>query len=206
VKSLLHLTSLLRAFDKKLTYISAGIGYVAAPFLGPTLGPIACGFLAETSGWKWVLGLITALLGLCWLAGLFLVPETYAPVLLRKRAEFLSRHTGMVHQSKLDAGKPPKTPRAAFKEALVRPWVLLAKEPIVLMFAIYMAISTWPRAHSWPPRESTTNWKKKKKSQSTARFILRSLHSPSYSMGTEAGVKACLVSPSWPSRQARCAE
>lgn len=69
-----------------------------------------------------------------------IVPETYAPVLLRRRAEALSRLTGKVYLSILDADKPQQTLLGRIKVNLSRPWVLLFKEPIVLSLTIYMAI------------------------------------------------------------------
>ncbi len=32
--------------------------FAAAPFLGPSIGPIVAGFLGETEGWRWVEGLM----------------------------------------------------------------------------------------------------------------------------------------------------
>jgi MFS family permease len=121
----------------------AGIVYVTAPFLGPCLGPVTCGFLAQTQGWKWVEGLIALLCGVCLLLGLFIVPETYAPVLLKQRAAKLTQVTGLVYRSKLEADAgASKNARELFNLAMVRPWILLAKEPIVLLLSLYIAIST----------------------------------------------------------------
>lgn len=78
--------------------------------------------------------------GVLWLTCAFLVPETYAPVLLRKRAAALSKKTGQVYASKLDIEQGRKTPGQAFAIALTRPWVLLFREPIVLLLSIYMAV------------------------------------------------------------------
>lgn len=113
--------------------------FAATVFLGPSLGPIAGGFLAEAAGWRWLEGLITIMTGLVWILCSLAVPETYAPVLLRKRAATLSRVTGRVFVSKLDMGQK-KTISDQFRVALLRPWVLLFREPIVLLLSIYMAI------------------------------------------------------------------
>lgn len=78
--------------------------------------------------------------GVVWIISTFVIPETYAPYLLRRRADALSKQTGKVYISKLDAGKPRHTVAAQFKIALLRPWILLFKEPIVLLTAIYMSI------------------------------------------------------------------
>ena len=78
--------------------------------------------------------------GVLWITCGLLVPETYAPVLLRKRAEKLSKITGDVYVSKADAEQGKTSAGQAFKTALSRPWVLLFREPIVLLLSVYMAI------------------------------------------------------------------
>lgn len=114
--------------------------FATAPFLGPSIGPIAAGFLGEAAGWRWIEGLMAAFTGLLWIIVSLTVPETYTPVILRRRAEKLTNLTGKVHISMLDAGKPRKTVMQEFKIALSRPWQLLFREPIVLLTALYMAI------------------------------------------------------------------
>lgn len=114
--------------------------FSAAPFLGPALGPIIGGFLGENAGWRWLMGFMAAFSGLLWIIGTMLVPETYAPVLLRKRAEKLSKLTGKVYRSKLDIERGQVSVVEAFRTALSRPWILLFREPIVLILSIYMAI------------------------------------------------------------------
>ncbi|KAK8046462.1 hypothetical protein PG996_014526 [Apiospora saccharicola] len=114
--------------------------FATAPFLGPSIGPIAAGFLGEAAGWRWIEGLMAAFTGLLWIIVSLYVPETYTPVILRRRAEKLTKLTGKVHISMLDSGKPRKTAMQEFKIALSRPWQLLFREPIVLLTALYMAI------------------------------------------------------------------
>ncbi|KAJ5881593.1 uncharacterized protein N7529_000265 [Penicillium soppii] len=114
--------------------------FAAAPFLGPTLGPVIGGFLATGAGWRWVEGFLAAFSGLLWICIIFLLPETYAPVLLRRRAEKLSALTGKVYRSQLDIDRGPIPMGKTLKTALSRPWILLFREPIVLLFSIYMSI------------------------------------------------------------------
>ncbi|KAJ9641329.1 hypothetical protein H2199_005299 [Coniosporium tulheliwenetii] len=97
--------------------------FAAAPFTGPALGPIIGGFLGQYRGWRWINGMVTIFAGFMWIFAVLLVPETYAPVLLRQRAAKLSKMTGK-----------------ALKTYLMRPWVLLFREPIVLILTIYIAI------------------------------------------------------------------
>lgn len=114
--------------------------FAAAPFLGPTIGPIIGGFLATAAGWRWVEGFLAAFSGVLWLCIIFLLPETYAPVLLRRRAAKLSEITGQVYRSKLDIERGPVPLKQTLKTALSRPWILLFREPIVLLLSIYMSI------------------------------------------------------------------
>jgi multidrug resistance protein len=114
--------------------------FASAPFLGPALGPIVGGFVGETVGWRWIEGIMAIFTGAVAIIGSLLVPETYAPVLLRRRAAALSKKTGNVYISMLDKKRGPVSPKNSFKTALIRPWILLFREPIVLLISIYMAI------------------------------------------------------------------
>ncbi|KAL7937629.1 MFS general substrate transporter [Trichoderma chlorosporum] len=114
--------------------------FAMAPFLGPALGPIAGGFLGESKGWRWIEGLTAIFTGVVWIASSVAYPETYAPVLLRQRAAALTKRTGKVYISKLEEGQPPKTIGNQLSVSLLRPWLLLFKEPIVLLISLYMAI------------------------------------------------------------------
>lgn len=115
--------------------------FAAAPFMGPTLGPIVGGFLGEAKGWRWVEGLMAIFTGSLWIIGTLTIPETYPPVLLRKRAAALAKATGHVYRTKMDvdSGKTPSVGQA-FKTALSRPWVLLFREPIVLALSLYLSV------------------------------------------------------------------
>lgn len=114
--------------------------FAAAPFLGPSLGPIVGGFVGQSVGWRWVEGIMAIFTGVVAIVGSLFVPETYAPVLLRKRAAALSHMTGKVYISILDRKRGPVSAKKSFETALVRPWMLLFREPIVLLISIYMAI------------------------------------------------------------------
>jgi MFS family permease len=117
----------------------AGAVFAMAPFLGPCIGPIVGGFLGQAEGWRWVEGVMAIFTGVLWIAVTVFVPETYAPVLLRKRAAKLSKMTGKTYVSRLDFHNQ-KTVAEQFKIALARPWILLFREPIVLLSGIYIAI------------------------------------------------------------------
>mgnify|MGYP004507275877 CR=1 FL=1 len=114
--------------------------FSAAPFMGPVLGPIIGGFLGMTEGWRWVNGLMAIWSGVLLIVTACIVPETYPPVLLRKRAEKLSKITGKVYRSRTDIDQGKISLSEAFSTGLKRPWILLFCEPIVLLLSLYHAI------------------------------------------------------------------
>jgi multidrug resistance protein len=114
--------------------------FAAAPFLGPVIGPIVGGFSSQSLGFRWLEGIMACFTGFLWILGTFTIPETYAPVLLKRRAEALSKRTGKTYVSLIEHRQGKPSPAAAFKKALTRPWALLFLEPIVLLISIYMAI------------------------------------------------------------------
>ncbi|PWN49818.1 MFS general substrate transporter, partial [Violaceomyces palustris] len=116
--------------------------FASAPFLGPAIGPIIGGFIglsSATNGWKWLMAFLALFSGAITLLGALTLPETYAPVLLRWRAQTLQVATGRHYICKLDKGRDVRL-KTLFKVALGRPWKLLFWEPIVLLLSIYIAI------------------------------------------------------------------
>lgn len=78
--------------------------------------------------------------GVVLICATMLVPETYPPVLLRRRAERLSKLSGKVYRSRSDIDQGKVSLGEAFSTGLKRPWILLFCEPIVLLLSLYHAI------------------------------------------------------------------
>jgi hypothetical protein len=102
--------------------------------------PIAGGFLGQAGGWRWNQGLMALFTGTVCILSALAIPETYSPVILRRRAGKLSEITGKVYKSKMDIDNGSKSIVTEYKIALSRPWILLIKEPIVLFLSIYVSI------------------------------------------------------------------
>lgn len=115
--------------------------FTLGPLFGPILGPIVGGFVAERVGWRWLMGVMAIFPGVLFVIGVFTVPETYAPVLLRQRAARLSKLTGMVYEAHGDVSADGKRTKHVFHKVLIRPWSLLAREPIVLLLSLYQSIA-----------------------------------------------------------------
>ncbi|KAL2817059.1 major facilitator superfamily domain-containing protein [Aspergillus cavernicola] len=114
--------------------------FAAAPFMGPAIGPVIGGFLGMKTGWRWVEGFLAMFGGVMWILTALLVPETYAPTLLRRRAARLIQLTGSIYRTQLDVDKQGVSIKHMFSTLLLRPWVLLFQEPIVLILSVYIAI------------------------------------------------------------------
>ncbi|KAL3476161.1 major facilitator superfamily domain-containing protein [Aspergillus californicus] len=145
IEGLIIMRFLAGAFGSLPLTIAGGRGlgmifFSSAPLFGPAIGPVVGGFLGKPAGWRWVQGFLAILGAVCCLAMAMSIPETFAPVLLMRRAEQLSQANGRVYVSKLEKDRPKRTFLGAIEVALVRPWVLLRYEPIVLLLTIYMAI------------------------------------------------------------------
>ncbi|KAH6981671.1 polyamine transporter 3 [Ilyonectria sp. MPI-CAGE-AT-0026] len=113
--------------------------WALGPLLGPCIGPLAGGYLIQAAGWRWVYWLVTILGGIFIPCSFLFIKETYAPVLLERKADRLRRETGNLSlRSKEDKGEPIGT---KFKLAIMRPLKLLFTTPLVGLMALYMAVA-----------------------------------------------------------------
>ena len=121
---------------------SSGRGLVMAIFtlaglVGQNLGPIICGFLVKAYGWRAIPILITVASGPVWIVLTLTFPETYAPVLLQQRAKRLTAETGKLHQV---AGIAPKSIATQLRVGALRPWIMLAFEPVVTLLSLFLSV------------------------------------------------------------------
>ncbi|KAB8276304.1 major facilitator superfamily domain-containing protein [Aspergillus minisclerotigenes] len=113
--------------------------FSASPFLGPAIGPLAGGYLADAAGWRWLYWLMLILAFVAWVLITFTVPETYAPTILKRRAKKLRKtqnDSKYVTETELDSRPLGEKLRIFF----FRPFQLLFLEPIVLFISIYMSV------------------------------------------------------------------
>ncbi|KAI1736107.1 cycloheximide resistance protein [Xylaria scruposa] len=113
--------------------------YSVGPLLGPIIGPIAGGFLSNAKGWRWNFWLLAIISGFITIFMVFAMKESYAPVILKRKAERLRKETGNeLLRSKLDIGL---SPRDFFKRGALRPAKMFIYSPIVAIMALYTAIT-----------------------------------------------------------------
>ena len=99
-----------------------------APINGPVTGPLIGGFVYESLGWRWT-NWIALILGVGAVVSLFTVKETYAPLILKRKAARLRKtHDDPRFWCQYDQ---KKSSLELIKINLSRPFVLFATEPIL---------------------------------------------------------------------------
>ncbi|KAG0696052.1 major facilitator superfamily domain-containing protein [Suillus ampliporus] len=100
--------------------------FTVAPFAGPAMGPLVSGFLVVGDS------------GVCWLQIVFTIPETYAPVLLVKKAKEIRQNTG---DEKYHAAMELQNFTLAQRVETIfgRPFKLLFTEPMMFVITLYMS-------------------------------------------------------------------
>lgn len=97
-----------------------------APMNGPVLGPIIGGLVYGHLGWRWTSWLVFIIAGVLGVLAFF-IPETYAPVLMRKKAARLRKETGDDRYMS----------RFCYKDGEGDFWVLIKtslQRPIIMLF------------------------------------------------------------------------
>ncbi|KAG5992577.1 hypothetical protein E4U52_002687 [Claviceps spartinae] len=111
--------------------------YSLMPLLGPAIGPVAGGWIAEKTTWRWVFYSTTIACGLVQILGLLCLQETYAPVLLHRKKMRLMRETGNM-QLHTEYDCPDRTLLQMLARAFVRPFRLLTTQPIIQVLSLYL--------------------------------------------------------------------
>ncbi|KAL9621746.1 MAG: hypothetical protein Q9160_003864 [Pyrenula sp. 1 TL-2023] len=114
--------------------------YGLGPLLGPSIGPIAGGWIAMKTTWRWMFWAVSIADLIIFVFGIFNLKESYAPHVLHLKAKRLRRETGNP-----DLRTEFETPeRASWKFiplSIMRSFRLLFTQPIVQVLAVYMAYS-----------------------------------------------------------------
>ncbi|KAI0179383.1 MFS multidrug transporter [Hypoxylon sp. FL1284] len=109
-----------------------------SPMLGPVVGPIIGGYLGVAMGWRWCFWLITILCGFIEICFLVLLRETYPVQILKMKAKRLRKETNNPNlRTKYET---EHTAAQLFKNACVRPLVLLFTSPILFLMSLYVGV------------------------------------------------------------------
>lgn len=113
--------------------------FAAAPYCGPVLGPIVCGWINVGTHrldlFFWVnmafAGVVMIVVGL--------IPETYAPVILKRRAAKLRKETGnpniITEQEKIKLSLSE-----IVQTSLIRPITMILTEPVLDLMCLYIVL------------------------------------------------------------------
>ncbi|KAI3406878.2 FLR1 [Candida oxycetoniae] len=123
---------------------SWSLGAVCGPALGPLIGSVLVvrGGHNGYESWRWTFWFM-ALISSCFLIFGWTLPETYAPYLLRKKAERLRRLTGndrIRSEAEIKSEGEHTSVGKVLKDLLWRPIEITIKEPVVLLIDIYIAL------------------------------------------------------------------
>ena len=110
-----------------------------APYSGPVFGGVVNGFISVDSGrYDLMVWVNMAFAGVMWII-VALIPETYAPVILKKRAKRLRKETGnpkiMTEQE-----ATPLSVKELINDCLVRPLKFVVTEPILVLVCGFVAL------------------------------------------------------------------
>ncbi|KAF2009081.1 MFS transporter [Aaosphaeria arxii CBS 175.79] len=113
--------------------------FAAAPYCGPVLGPIVCGWINVGTHrldlFFWVnlafAGAMLVLVGA--------IPETYSPVILKRRAAKLRKETGNPN-IKTEQEKVKLTFGDIVRTSLIRPITMILTEPVLDLMCMYIVL------------------------------------------------------------------
>lgn len=115
--------------------------YAIAAFGGPMLGAVMGAYIGPSSvsgGWRWAEWTVLLAAGVIVVLLILLMPETYAPLLLRWKAEHLRRLTGDErYRSELEVVEATLATRLQI--SMTRPF-RMASEPIILAMTLYLSV------------------------------------------------------------------
>lgn len=117
------------------------VGFLSTVFFGPTLAPIAGGYITSSYlGWRWT-NYITGIMGaLALVMCSILYPESYYPSILAQKAQLLRQETAnwAIHAS---GENDHLNLSHVVHNTVLRPLRMLVTQPVVACISIYMAFA-----------------------------------------------------------------
>ncbi|KGO75729.1 Major facilitator superfamily domain, general substrate transporter [Penicillium italicum] len=125
-------------FEMKQTGRSMAL-VIGTQMIADFISPIAGAYIAQSLGWRWSIWLAAIVLGFFSFLLLAVLRETYTVVILRRKAERLEqeRADDKKYRSKYQA----RIDTSTMLESAIKPMLLLAQSPILILTTSYMAIT-----------------------------------------------------------------
>ncbi|RLV94171.1 hypothetical protein JA1_001913 [Spathaspora sp. JA1] len=118
--------------------------YSLVPLLGPVIAPLVAGFIVVNLQWRWVFYVLCIFNGVVFITALFFFKETYAPTLLKRKAEALRKDTGNTNLHTIYEMMEQETGESTLKKMLhcmIRPITLLFMHPMIVGLGSFMAFT-----------------------------------------------------------------
>ncbi|KAK5997692.1 putative efflux pump mfs2 [Cladobotryum mycophilum] len=111
--------------------------YLLIPLLGAAVGPIIGGFIVGRTTWRWMFWATSIFQAVMIFVSFFSFPESYGPLILRRRADRLRKGTGdFRYRTEGERRDGRRSTTSILARTLTRPLRLLAFHPIILVSAI----------------------------------------------------------------------
>lgn len=112
--------------------------YSLGPLIGPVMAPIIAGFAAQYLAWPWVFWILAIMNGVIAIYGYALYEETYAPVLLKRKANRLKKETGNENLHTVFELQEESF-WTKIRVAVTRPIKMLFTHPVIFGLGLFMA-------------------------------------------------------------------
>lgn len=127
--------------------------YALIPLLGAAVGPIIGGFMAGRTTWRWMFWATSCFQAVMVAIAMFTFPETYAPLILRRKAAKIRKETGdSRYYTAEERLIGQRSVVSTISRAMQRPYRLLTTHPITQITAVvkgfeygllYVVLSTY---------------------------------------------------------------
>ncbi|KAK6463052.1 multidrug resistance protein 3 [Scheffersomyces coipomensis] len=110
-----------------------------APYSGPVLGGIVNGFISvSTHRFDLIIWVNMAFAGVMWII-VAMIPETYSPVILKRRAKKLRQQTGN-EKIMTEQEATPLSFKELVNDCLIRPLKFIVEEPVLVLICGFVAL------------------------------------------------------------------
>ncbi|KAI0360521.1 MFS general substrate transporter [Trametes cingulata] len=108
-------------------------------FIGSSFAPLVGGYMAQYGvHWPWIFWVLAIIGGVYTLIFIFLVPETYAPAILVRKARRLRETTGDCRYRAPAELESKMTVGATCYHILAKPLVICSREPVLIAVNVYL--------------------------------------------------------------------
>lgn len=111
---------------------------MGTPMIADFISPVAGSYIAQDLGWRWSIWLAAIVLGFFSLFLLVVLRETYAVVILRRKAERSQKES--VDNKKYCSKHQARVDASTIHESIMKPMQILVQSPILMMTTSYMTI------------------------------------------------------------------